>query len=385
MEWMEVVDVINGKTENFENCVYLWRNKVNGKLYVGIAKDFRRRTKKHKYVSFNKKSKDYDLPLHRSIRKRGIENFEICILEKDLNDCAEMGEKEDFYIKKFDTLKKNKKGYNIADGGGNGNPLAGKTEDEMEEFKRKQSKAQKGKKLSEETKQKLSEANKGENHPQCRKIICMTNGEIFDYIKQASEKYGVSNKHISDCCLGKRKSTGIIDGKPATWMYLEDYEKLSKEEIAKIKNEEVPNGSRPKAVICVTTGKIYKSAHEASRQTGVTDSSGIIACCKGKRKSVGVINGKPAIWLYYSDYEKLSEEEINKIKNQEVPNGGRPKAVICLNTGIIYGSTNEVERQTGVDHRSISACCRGKLKSAGKDENGNKLTWKYLDEYLESK
>ena len=45
----------------------------------------------------------------------------------------------------------------------------------------------------------------------------------------------------------------------------------------------------------------------------------------------------------------------------------------------------EAERQTGVNYSHISECCRGKRKSAGKDENGNKLVWKYLDEYLESK
>jgi group I intron endonuclease len=97
MEWMEVVDVINGKTEDFENCIYMWRNKVNGKLYVGVARDFKKRTRSHKNVSFNKKSKGYNLPLHKSIRKRGIENYEICILEKNLSH-DEMCDKEDFYI-----------------------------------------------------------------------------------------------------------------------------------------------------------------------------------------------------------------------------------------------------------------------------------------------
>lgn len=60
------------------------------------------------------------------------------------------------------------------------------------------------------------------------------------------------------------------------------------------------------------------------------------------------------------------------------------KKVICVTTGKIYGSINEAERQTGVKQGDIIRCCRGKRKTAGKDEYGNKLIWMYLDEYLES-
>ena len=378
MEWMEVVDVINGKTENFENCVYLWRNKVDGKLYVGQAKDFRERTKGHKYGAFNENQKyNHNVPLHRAIRKYGIKKFEICILEKNLNDYDEMNKKEIYYIEKFDTLVKNGKGYNLASGGGNANPYAGKTEVEMKEIIRKWSEARSGE-------NNPMYGCTGENNPRSRAVVLFNTGEVFNCIKQAEEKYGIANSSIVDCCKGKRKSAGLIDGKPAIWMYYSDYEKLSEKEIAKIKNEEVPNDGRPKAVICVTTGKIYESIMEAEKQTGVTHSN-IVHCCKGKHKSAGVIDGKTAVWMYLEDYEKLSKEEVNKIKNQELPNGSRPKAVICITTGKIYESIMEAERQTGVDHRNINACCRAKRKSAGKDENGNRLVWMYLDEYYESK
>ena len=295
LEWMEVVDVINGKTENFKNCIYMWRNKVNQKLYVGQAKDFRERTKKHKRASFNKNRRDYYYPLHNSIRKYGLENFEICILEFDLSDYyemdkkeTEMGEKEVFYIKKYDTLVKNEKGYNITTGGRSGNKFAGKKPEEMKEVSKK-----------------MSEAHKGEKAYQCRKVICITNGEIFDYIQQAAEKYGVNRHSIGDCCNHKYNSAGIIDGKPAVWMYLEDYEKLSEEEINKIKNEEVPNEGRPKAVICTTTGKIYESAGEASRQTG-TNRIGITRCCNEKQKFVkDQITGEKLIFMFLDKYESL--------------------------------------------------------------------------------
>ena len=137
-----------------------------------------------------------------------------------------------------------------------------------------------------------------------------------------------------------------------------------------------------KEVICLNTGKIYESCSEASRQTGIETSS-ISSCCCGKVKSAGVIDEKPSIWMYYEDYLKMSEEEIEKIKNQEAPSGGRPKAVICITTGKIYESCSEAERQTKVPGSNISSCCRGKYKSAGK-LNDKKLVWMYYDEYLES-
>ena len=56
----------------------------------------------------------------------------------------------------------------------------------------------------------------------------------------------------------------------------------------------------------------------------------------------------------------------------------RSKIVICIELNKIFGSTYEAERETGINHSSISRCCRGKLKSSGK-LNGIKLHWKYTE------
>ena len=75
------------------------------------------------------------------------------------------------------------------------------------------------------TQKKLSEANSDENNPRARKIICVTTGEVFDFIKQAEEKYGVNCGNISLCCSGERKSAGKHPdtGEKLIWMFLEDY------------------------------------------------------------------------------------------------------------------------------------------------------------------
>ena len=39
--------------------------------------------------------------------------------------------------------------------------------------------------------------------------------------------------------------------------------------------------------------------------------------------------------------------------------------VVCLETGVVYPSTQEASRQTGIDDSSISKCLNGRYKTAG--------------------
>ena len=63
----------------------------------------------------------------------------------------------------------------------------------------------------------------GKNHAQATKIICLNTLEVFDYIKQATKVYGINNTCIANCCKGKQKTAGKINGERAKWMYYEDY------------------------------------------------------------------------------------------------------------------------------------------------------------------
>lgn len=54
------------------------------------------------------------------------------------------------------------------------------------------------------------------------------------------------------------------------------------------------------------------------------------------------------------------------------------KPVICLNTGVIYESMTYASKQTGISLQSISNCCNGVYKHAGKDAvTGEKLIWEF--------
>jgi len=47
--------------------------------------------------------------------------------------------------------------------------------------------------------------------------------------------------------------------------------------------------------------------------------------------------------------------------------------VICLNTLTVYSCAKEAAIAIGIHGTNITACIKGRSKSAGKDENGNKL------------
>lgn len=56
-----------------------------------------------------------------------------------------------------------------------------------------------------------------------KKTLCITTGEVFNSMKEASTKYGISNGSISECCNNKRNSAGTLPtGEKLKWMYVEE-------------------------------------------------------------------------------------------------------------------------------------------------------------------
>lgn len=84
-----------------------------------------------------------------------------------------------------------------------------------------------------------------------------------------------------------------------------------------------------------------------------------------------------------NNYEEVNHKDENKTNNKvenlefcdrkynanygtaiERSTLSRSKQVMCVETGVVYPSTMEVERQLGFAHSYISTCCNGKLKQA---------------------
>lgn len=94
--------------------IYCFKNKTNGKVYVGQSKDVGYRQKSHKKIAHSKTHHCYHLPFYKDVRKYSIDNFEFEILEECL--LSELNEKEIFWIKKLKACD-SKFGYNIQTGG----------------------------------------------------------------------------------------------------------------------------------------------------------------------------------------------------------------------------------------------------------------------------
>ena len=146
-------------------------------------------------------------------------------------------------------------------------------------------------------------------------------------------------------------------------------------------------------VICVTTGEIFESQAEATKKYK-TKTGSISDCCKGVRKTTGILSdGSKLIWMYYEDYILKTEEEIEnmiinklterKIFNKKEGSTRRISKVICLSTKEIFNTMTEAATKYNIPYTTISSCCRKLTFSAGKDLiTGCPLVWMYYNEYI---
>lgn len=110
---------------------------------------------------------------------------------------------------------------------GENHPMYGKEHsDTTKELIRKKSL---GRKVSDDTRKKMSESQKQryKDHPvrnrKGRPVICITTGEKFDRVKDASEFYQIDVTGISLNCKGKLKTSGQLpDGTRLVWKYLDE-------------------------------------------------------------------------------------------------------------------------------------------------------------------
>lgn len=104
---------VSSKDLNGKMGIYVVTNILNGKQYVGQSHNILRRWYDHRFKSMHpNKVCDYNSKFYQAIRKDGLENFHIKILE--LCEENRLDEREQFWIKKLDTYNN---GYNNDHGG----------------------------------------------------------------------------------------------------------------------------------------------------------------------------------------------------------------------------------------------------------------------------
>ena len=225
--------------------IYMIRNKVNNKAYIGQAIDIYARWEQH-IRELNNNLKYCNPHLQNAWNKYGADNFEFTIicqcLEQDLDRL------EIHYIAHYHTFYKDGNGgYNLTLGGDGirgyrytdeqrarrseqnkeimnrpevkakisramNRPEAKKRRSERikeamnrPDVRAKMSEVRKGKPKSEEHKAKVGEAHR-------KAVYCATNNTIYTGVIEAGEKLGIDSGYISYCCNGKNINKKYPDG-----------------------------------------------------------------------------------------------------------------------------------------------------------------------------
>lgn len=97
------------------NVIYAYKKKSQNKIvYVGQTVALDVRHKQHMlYDPYNEKTKEYNYPLSRGVRKYGVEEYELIILEDNVS-LEQLDDREKYWIKYYNTYWN---GYNQTTGG----------------------------------------------------------------------------------------------------------------------------------------------------------------------------------------------------------------------------------------------------------------------------
>lgn len=227
---------------NIIGCIYLHKNKINGKCYVGqtINRPERRWQNGTGYSSCTK--------FNYAIKKYGWENFEHLILEDEI-PIEQLNERELYWINKYDSFYN---GYNsiLPDKQVVYSPetIQRLRDSWTEERRLKQSQTLKTRWKDPNFLESFYNQDRitnhvdmsGKNNPMygshrtgkdaARKVavICNETGDFFHTAKEAAEWLGSTSQksHISDVCKGKRKSCGVhpVTKVKLTWRYATENE-----------------------------------------------------------------------------------------------------------------------------------------------------------------
>ena len=322
----------------------------NGKVYIGITSTVVERRwangKGYKTQKF----------FYRAINKYGWENIKHEILLYGIDEeTAKSKERE--YIALYESNNPSK-GYNRTLGGDGtlGYTLS-------EETKRKISKANKGKvvsevtkhrqsesmkkfyknnpqnkirlselnrgrKLSEETKNKLSESHKGKKNYwygkkipiQMRKKMSITHTgkkmsqEAIEKMRKANMGKVLSDEHKLKISKANKGTNHWNYGKKASEETKRKQSESHKGQIPWNKGKKIANrlGEKHhnfKRIICTTTGDTFSCQREAGEFYKIKSYSNINSCCRGIRNFCGKLtDGTKLEWMYYEDYIKLNSK-----------------------------------------------------------------------------
>jgi hypothetical protein len=170
--------------------VYLWKNLINSKVYIGSH--------------WGNEDDGYlgsGVLFKKAINKYGIDNFVRIILEiKQYRDEKELRESEYFYLSSLDVVNKSNY-YNLTNNAGCSKRTL--------KSRIKQSKTMTGRKQSQETINKRIAKLKGVNHPKCKGLYITPKGNFYSST-EAAKNFDFSYKTVISKCNKSKDGWNFI-------------------------------------------------------------------------------------------------------------------------------------------------------------------------------
>lgn len=254
--------------------VYMHKNKINGKMYIGITSRSPEIRWGNNGLQYTKTKNPY---FYNAIKKYGWDNFEHIILFENMTEQEAKSKEREFILEYHTCIYDDiKMGYNMTFGGEGtlGRVASEETKRKMSESKKGEKNSFYGRHFSEESKKKLSDALKGkmagEKNPfYGRKHSDETKQKISEY---ASTRTGDKNPNYGNHALAGENHP----------MYGKRLSEETKQKISEGKKGKYVgiNNSNAKPVYCYETNKVYATAKEASIELQI-DASTIGKLCRG--------------------------------------------------------------------------------------------------------
>lgn len=187
--------------------IYMHKNKINGKVYIGqICQDLAARWKNgYGYKTCT--------AFYRAIQKYGWNNFEHIIISTKLTK-EEADKREQELIMQYKSDNK-EYGYNIRSGGSKGT-LSKETIEKIRQSNlgKKHNISKEGHlklhemaNLNRPTPEKMKEimsAYAGFNNPRSKPVLCIETGQVFGSSGEAERKLGIGSRSIRAACTGSK-------------------------------------------------------------------------------------------------------------------------------------------------------------------------------------
>ena len=136
---------------------------------------------------------------------------------------------------------------------------------------------------------------------ECARYLSVDHSAIYGLCNYILRNKACDNKEITN-----KNRILSVKGKHVFW--LQDYEKMTEEEIKEILNRK---DKKSKSVVCLNTLKIYSAIKDVKLDYKTISVGDIYRSCKDRKKYCGKNeDGEPLYWMYYEDY--IVEQGINK-------------------------------------------------------------------------